>query len=134
MKLIHFDDVPLETVSIEGAKNVKLRWLISDKDNAPNFALRMFELEAGGFTPFHTHNWEHEVFVIQGTGILVTEDGEKDFQQWDVIYTDPNIYHQFKNSGDSMLRFLCAIPIDSYLKPQKQSTKNPLGDEPENNC
>ena len=130
MKLTHFNDVPLETVSIEGAKKVKIRWLISDKDNAPNFALRMFELEPDGFTPYHTHDWEHEVFVIQGTGILVTEDGEKEFQQWDVIYTDPNKYHQFKNSGDSLLRFLCAIPY----KIKKQSTKNPLGEKPVSNC
>ena len=130
MKLTHFNNVTLEDVSVEGAKDVKIRWLISEKDNAQNFALRMFELEPGGFTPYHIHNWEHEVFILQGTGLLVTADGEKVFQQWDVIYTDPNMYHQFRNSGDTVLRFLCAIPYNIKSK----ETKNPLGDKPVNNC
>ncbi|MEA3475977.1 MAG: cupin domain-containing protein [Candidatus Cloacimonadota bacterium] len=130
MKLTHFNNVPLENVNVEGAENTRIRWLVSDKDKAPNFALRMFELEPGGHTPYHTHDWEHESFILQGTGVLVTSEGEKEFQQWDVIYIDPNRYHQFKNTGDTLLRFLCAIP----LKTKKKETKNPLGDRQVNNC
>ena len=130
MKLMHFNDVISEDVNVDGARDTKIRWLISEKENAPNFALRMFELEPEGHTPYHTHDWEHEVFVLQGTGLLVTADGEKEFQQWDVIYVDPNIYHQFKNNGDTILRFLCAIPY----KTKPKETKNPLGDKPVSTC
>jgi quercetin dioxygenase-like cupin family protein len=110
MKLVHFDEVPQEKVTQEGAENIKIRWLISEKDNAPNFFLRMFEVEPGGHTPYHTHDWEHEVFVLEGNGVLATEDGEKEFHAWDVIYVNPNMYHQFKNAGNNLLRFLCIIP------------------------
>lgn len=130
MKLTHFSEVPLETVSVEGAKNTKIRWLISEKDNATNFALRMFELEPDGHTPFHTHDWEHEVFVLQGEGLLVTEEGEKPFKQWDIIYVNPNMYHQFKNTNDTLLRFLCAIPY----KTKAKASQNPLGDKSVSNC
>lgn len=130
MKLTHFNDVILEDVNVDGARDTKIRWLISDKDNATNFALRMFELEPEGHTPYHTHDWEHEVFVLQGTGLLVTADGEKEFQQWDVIFVDPHMYHQFKNIGDTVLRFLCAIPY----KTKPKETKNPLGDKQVSNC
>ena len=37
MKVTPFDKIELENVDIEGAKNTKIRWLISQKDNAPNF-------------------------------------------------------------------------------------------------
>ncbi len=130
MKVANFNEVTLENVDIPDAKDTKIRWLISQKDNAPNFAMRMFEVEPGGHTPFHKHSWEHEAFVLQGNGTLVTKEGNKSFQQWNVIYIDPNMKHQFKNTGDTLLRFLCIIP-----HKQKQNTsENPLGDSPVNNC
>lgn len=131
MKITHFNDVPIEDVLVEGAKNTKIRWLISKKDNAPNFAMRMFEVEVGGHTPFHSHEWEHEVFVLQGSGVLVTEEGEKSFQQWDVIFVEPHVKHQFKNTDDTLMRFLCVVP---HTPQPKQSSQNPLGDKPVNNC
>lgn len=130
MKIQHFADVPLEEVNVEGATKTKIRWLISQKDDAPNFALRMFEVEPKGHTPFHKHDWEHEAFVLQGKGALVTDEGEQPFQQWDVIYVDPNLKHQFKNTGNSMMRFLCAIPHPDA----KKSSQNPLGGKEVNNC
>lgn len=131
MKITHFNDVLLEDVNIEGADRTKIRWLISQKDNAPHFAMRMFEVEAGGHTPFHSHDWEHEVFVLQGTGTLVTEEGEKPFQQWDVIYVEPHLKHQFKNTDDTLLRFLCVVP---HPNQSAKVSRNPLGDKPANNC
>lgn len=133
MKLAYFMDIPLEEVNIEGAKNVKIRWLISKKDNAPHFAMRMFEVEPDGFTPYHTHEWEHEVFVLQGTGSLVSKDGEKEFKQWDVMFVPPNETHQFRNTGNDLLRFLCIIPHPEQIKkPEKR--KNPLQGKTVSTC
>ena len=41
MKVVHYTDVDLEPVYAEGAKGAQIRWLIAQKDGAPNFALRM---------------------------------------------------------------------------------------------
>jgi len=85
MKITHFNDVLLEDVNVEGADKTKIQVAYFKKGITPlTFAMRMFEVEAGGHTPFHSHDWEHEVFVLHGTGALVTEEGEKPFQQWDV--------------------------------------------------
>ena len=121
MKLANFKDVKLEDVSVEGAKNTKIRWLISKEENAPNFAMRMFEVEKGGNTPFHKHAWEHEVFVVEGDGLFVTEWGKRPFKAGDFIFVDPQEMHQFQNAGDSILRFLCVIPHEK---------KNSENDEP----
>jgi len=85
---------------------------ISDKDKAPNFAMRLFEVAPGGYTPFlHTHDWEHEIFILEGEG--VTNDGEKviKIKSGTVIYVAPNEKHQFKNTGTGTLKLLCLIPI-----------------------
>ncbi|MDY6915946.1 MAG: cupin domain-containing protein [Candidatus Cloacimonadota bacterium] len=131
MKLKNFKDIPLEEVNVEGAKGAKIRWLISQKDNAPNFAMRMFEVEKGGHTPFHEHEWEHEVYVLEGKGQFVTEWGERPFQAGDVIFVDPQEKHQFKNVGDNTMRFLCIIPHDN---PKPKKNVNPFASGVANNC
>ena len=47
MKIIHYDEVELEPVTAEGAEKAQIRWLIAQKDGAPTFAMRMFEIELG---------------------------------------------------------------------------------------
>ena len=105
-----YQDVNLEAVEEEGAKGVKVRWVISEKDGAPNFAMRVFEVEAGGFTPYHTHQWEHEVFIKDGQGIVVSEGKEFPFKPGDVIFIPPDEHHQFKNTSTEKLEFLCLVP------------------------
>ena len=48
MKVVHYDQVQLEPVYAEGAESAQIRWLIAQKDGAPNFALRMFEVAPQG--------------------------------------------------------------------------------------
>ncbi|OGD15125.1 cupin [Candidatus Atribacteria bacterium RBG_19FT_COMBO_35_14] len=111
MKIVDYKEVKAETVDFEDVKDVKVRWLISDKDKAPNFAMRLFEVGPGGYSPLHTHNWEHEVFVLEGEGVAA--DGEKEFKikGGTVVYVAPEEKHQFKNTGSETLKFLCLIPI-----------------------
>ncbi len=113
MKVVKSKDVERKVVEMDGAEGVAVRWLIADADGAKNFAMRLFEVAPGGHTPLHTHPHEHEVFVIAGTGKLVFEDGEYDFSPEDVIFVDGGKEHCFKNTGDSVLRFLCLIPADA---------------------
>jgi quercetin dioxygenase-like cupin family protein len=110
MKMEKSSNISKSPVTAEGAKDVVIRWLISKEDGAKNFAMRMFELQPGGYTPLHTHPHEHEVFVIEGKGILVYEGQEYNFASEYAIFVPGNKEHRFKNTGDSVLRFLCLIP------------------------
>ncbi len=111
MKHVHYSKVDLEIPKETGAKNIKIRWLISKKDGAKNFAMRMFEVQSGGCSPLHQHDWEHEVFILEGTGLLRDKTHEEPFGAGDVVFVPAMEWHQFVNSGKSMLRFLCLIPI-----------------------
>ncbi len=110
MKVEKSANILKSTVEIAGAKGVEIRWLVSKADGAENFAMRMFELQPGGNTPLHTHPHEHEVFVIEGKGIFVCEQKRYEFESEYVIFVPGGKEHQFKNTGDSVLRFLCLIP------------------------
>lgn len=133
MKLTSYKNIPLEDVNIEGAKSVKMRWLIAQKDDAPNFAMRMFEVSTGGFTPYHTHSFEHEVFVVEGKGIFVTETEEIPFEAGDIIFVDPDMKHQFRNAGETTMKFLCLVPLDKPAEPVKTKI-NPFATGKANNC
>jgi len=110
MKIEKSSNISKSPVEADGAKDVAIRWLISKEDGAENFAMRMFELQSGGHTPLHTHQHEHEVFVIEGQGVFVYEGQEHQFGAEYVIFVPPDKEHQFKNTGDSVLRMLCIIP------------------------
>lgn len=110
MKVQSYQNVTETDVTMEGTKDAKMRLLISEQDGARNFVMRMFTVAPGGHTPFHFHNYEHEVFVLEGQGVLKGEETEHAFRDGDVIYVEPNEKHQFQNRGNQPLRFLCLIP------------------------
>jgi quercetin dioxygenase-like cupin family protein len=113
MKIEKSSQIARHPVNAEGAKDTEIRWLISKEDGADNFAMRMFEIRPGGFTLLHKHRHEHEVFIIEGDGVFVCEGKEYKFSKDYVIFVPGDKEHQFKNGGDSVLKFLCLIPASA---------------------
>jgi len=110
MKAYHYKKIENQDVPAP-AKKVKIRWLINEKQGAPNFAMRRFEVAPGGSTPYHTHEWEHEVYVLEGDAVAVSNDGETPIGPGSVILVEPNEIHNFRNTGEKTLVFLCMIPL-----------------------
>ena len=90
---------------------VVVRWLVSQLDETPSFALRLYEMEPGATTADRTHYWEHTVFVLNGRGVVTGEEGEIPLNEADVVYVPPAERHRFVNRGDEVLRFLMVLPI-----------------------
>jgi len=109
MHIVNYNEVENKNVE-EGALKTKIRWLITKKMGAKNFFMRLFEVEPGGYTPYHKHNWEHEIFILDGNGAVKKEDGEVELKKGFAIYIPENEYHQLKNNGNSILKFICLIP------------------------
>jgi quercetin dioxygenase-like cupin family protein len=110
MRIKNNQQVPSTEVTMEGAANCRVRWLIGESDQAPNFAMREFEVAPGGHTPKHFHDYEHEIYVLDGRGVVVDGDEERPLAAGDVLLVSPNDVHQFRNTGAAPLRFLCLIP------------------------
>ena len=109
MKIEHYTDTPAE--SIENVPGVTVRWVIGEKDGAPNFAMRIFDVEPGHATLYHQHEWEHEVFVLSGEGIVRRPDGESPIGEGSIVFVPGMEMHQFVNRCNSVLRFICVIPV-----------------------
>jgi quercetin dioxygenase-like cupin family protein len=105
-----YDEVEKSSVIKEGVKNVSIRWLIGKDSNAPTFYLRLFEVEPGGYSPYHTHDWEHEVYVLAGKGELKSGDKSLPLTEGSFALILPGEEHQFVNRGNTTFKFLCIIP------------------------
>lgn len=112
MKIFNYRDVEAEEAE-EGAVKLKVRWLITKDVGANKFAMRLFEMEPGGVSPLHNHPWEHEVFILEGRGLVVGGREENEFKEGDVVFIPPNETHQLKNIGKRTVKFLCLIPYES---------------------
>lgn len=103
-------DMPGQPVAMDGVKDVSMRLMVGRDDGAPSFAMRHFTVEPGGHTPRHRHNYEHEVYVVEGTGRF-EHDGEfHTLTAGDVLFVEPNVIHQFVNESDAAFTFLCLVP------------------------
>jgi quercetin dioxygenase-like cupin family protein len=103
-------EIEKSQVTKEGVKDVWIQWLIGEKSRAPNFYLRLFEVGAGGHTPFHSHSWEHEVYILKGSGVIHTSGESISIETGHFVLIEPGEKHQFENKGDQKLTFLCIIP------------------------
>ena len=110
MKVNHYEAVSQQPVEMEGSHGCRVRWLLGERDGTPNFAMRQFEVAPGGYTPRHSHPYEHEVFVLEGEGVILDGTVERSLRAGDVVYVAPGDVHQFRNAGDSPLKFLCLVP------------------------
>ena len=110
MKIKNFKDSSFKRVDDSQAKDTDMQVLISAEDDAPNFAMRIFQIKPNGYTPYHTHPWEHEVFILKGEGIVIVEGKKTKFKYGDAIFIPPDVMHQFKNTLNEDLLFLCLVP------------------------
>ena len=85
--------------------------VINADDGAPNFCMRVFEVEPGSSTPSHSHSWEHEVYVLDGQGVAVSQRGETPIARDSVVFVPPDERHCFTNNSQETLRFICVIPF-----------------------
>ncbi len=108
MKKVNQRDVPGS--SPEGANGVDFKQLIAKGMNAPHFYMRLFDISPGGRTPQHKHAWEHEVFIVEGSGKIMLDGMEERLAPGDAVFVEPEELHQFANDHGVNLRLICVIP------------------------
>ncbi len=113
MLIINPQQIGAEPVQTEGAEGVTCRLLIGREHGAPHFAMRQFTIAADGHTPLHRHDYEHEVFVLCGKGLVRSGDTYRAIHAGDVVFMPANELHQFKNVGMEALEFICLVPVDA---------------------
>lgn len=90
-------------------KGVRFYPMLTAADGTPNFAMRLFEIEPGGYTPRHSHEWEHEVYIIKGDGHVFRGDDKTKIEKDDFVFVEPSELHQFR-AGENGLSIICVVP------------------------
>jgi quercetin dioxygenase-like cupin family protein len=98
-------------VNEKDIEGVTMKVLMSDKDGAPNYAMRVFDILPGGHTAYHTHAWEHEVYVLEGKGTVRQGEKKHPLEKGSFVLVPPREEHNFTNTGDGIFRFICVVPL-----------------------
>ena len=96
-----------EELEMDGG--ARIRWLITHKDGAPTFSMRLITVDKGKSTPTHSHDYEHEIFVIEGKLSVQIGHLNRDATSGAYIYIPPDEIHGMRAMEDS--RIICIVPI-----------------------
>lgn len=99
-------------VAMDGVKDVSMRVLLGREHGMPHFSMRHFVVAPGGHTPHHAHDYEHEVVVLAGRGEAEQAGERTEISAGDVLFVAADAVHQFRNTGDEPLQFLCLVPTE----------------------
>ena len=106
----------------EAAPGVVMRVVAGPAEGAPNFAMRVFEIQPESATPFHSHPWEHEVFVVSGRGVVRGADTERQLGEGDAVLVPPDEPHCFASTGNDVFRVICVVPLVDGKMPGMPSS------------
>ena len=77
--------------------------ILGTDDGVPTVVSLYHDHAPGESSKHHSHDWEHQVFITRGEGIVWVDDLEYPIKQGDFILVPPNCTHHFKNTGNSTL-------------------------------
>ena len=110
MYVTHRDDVPAEALAIGGAEGSAIQWLTGEHVGAGNFAMRLVRVAPGGRTPDHAHPWEHQWFVLAGSGEFVDATGKRAaVRPGSVAFVPEDERHFIENTGEEPLDVICLV-------------------------
>ncbi len=92
------------------AHNAQMQVLVGPQQGWADYVMRMIELAPGGVTPHHAHNWPHINYMVEGEGVLHMDGKDTSVSAGSYAYVPAGMVHQFKNTGDSIFRFICIVP------------------------
>ena len=107
---VNANTVPVEDLAKKGAEKAKVRYLIDERHESNRFALRQYTVEKGGHTPLDQHEYEHQVYVLSGRGLLREAEHSpvlRELREGDVLFIPSNAVHQFINQSEEPFVFLC---------------------------
>jgi quercetin dioxygenase-like cupin family protein len=114
MKHIRSSEVHSDIVREPGAKQANIKRLIDTTDGADRFVLSLFELKPNGSTPPHYHEWEHEIYIIDGNMQLELPQENRivELQGGDVVFIPRNEPHGFTTNANQTCHILVVAPTE----------------------
>ncbi|MDA3948675.1 MAG: cupin domain-containing protein [Spirochaeta sp.] len=113
MKIVELQDVPRKPMESPDVKGITKQVPVGVADGSPTMSMRVLTVEPGGFSPYHSHPWEHLNYILAGCGVMVNEAGdEHPISAGNFAFVKPDEKHQFRNTGAEPLQFICLVPTE----------------------
>ena len=106
----HIDNLRQIEIQSPEVKGALKKVLISPKEGWEGWCMRLFTIQAGGYTPKHTHPWPHINYVVSGQGTLELDNQEYELKAGSFAYVPGGKLHQFRNNSDQDFCFICIVP------------------------
>lgn len=103
-------DVAATAMAGDGIEGVVKRVLVSPEQGWDGWVMRLFDVQPGGHTPRHAHDWPHINFVASGGGVLLLDGVEHPIAAGAYAYVPAGHEHQFRAAADAPLSFVCIVP------------------------
>jgi quercetin dioxygenase-like cupin family protein len=100
--------------------------LINLDDNPLTCTLTYSEIPPGGTSAHHIHEWEHEVYIIEGSGTLICDGISYPVKTGDALFIPPNVNHYTLNNGGP--GNIHRIEINPLIAAQRGGAQNDGGE------
>ncbi len=107
----HVDDIGPVDMKGKGVVGVTKQIAIGPADGYDGF-LRVFTVQPGGESPYHSHPWFHANYILEGEGKVVIDGVDHPIRTGSVAYIEGGRQHHFVNTGAGLLKFICLVPKD----------------------
>ena len=97
----------IEEFEMDGG--ARIRWLITHREGAPTFSMRLITIDKGRSTPHHSHDYEHEIFVVKGELSVQIGNEKLSAVKGDHIFIPPNEFHGMTALSNATI--ICVVPI-----------------------
>jgi len=111
-RIVRPDPARAAPVRMDGVKDARMEILVGREHGAPNFSMRHFVVAPGGHTPLHSHNYEHEVVILEGEADVTYGTSVHRVRGGDVLYVPYTWSHATVNLRTSVG---FAVEFDSPL-------------------
>ena len=114
MKVVQYESMEAKKVEMTGAQGVSVRIPIGEADGAPGFTMRVFTVSPGGNTPYHRHDYEHEIIILKGCGELLGTGESVPVTAGTVVFVPPDELHGFRSDATLGMEMVCLVPNRAY--------------------
>src|SRR5215831_726303 len=92
---------------VPSGSKVRVRNFIANKELGTQSDIHENVISPGVTVPWHVHETEEVIVVLEGNGECRTEQGSEGYAEGDVIIIPAHMKHSLRNTGERMIRQIC---------------------------
>lgn len=115
---------PSDLKTYERGGGARTTPLVSPSVGAQSFITGITAFDPGVAIPFHSHNCEESVVLLEGDAMMDIDGQEYRLQPLDTTFIPPNVVHRFRNLSDTQPMKILWI----YASPNATRTLQETGE------